>query len=356
MPRVPRHPLRPSPGRAAALPPTRTGPALDRAPTMQRRSAPRRRNRRWQSDDAALQMPVEPTDEDCLFLNVYTPATDDGKRPVMFWIHGGGYVAGSGPRLPRRPAGPGPRCRRRHHQLPHGRPRLHAPRPSRPGARRVRQQRHPRSDRGARVDPGQHPRIRRRPGQRHDLRRVRRRHVDGDAARLSAGRGVVPQGLRPQSARRPDSRRRRSHRLHQPVHRTLGWRSGQRWTRDAHGCNDRSNSSRCRTRIRTCRPATQPGLPPRRQRVVLAGHRRDADSAAPSPTPSASAVRPTCPFLGGGCRHEGTLFAAIVGGECSEDEATCPVRSRRRRRCAAPWPSTSSSRQAPHPARNWSTR
>ena len=47
-------------------------------------------------DDAALQMPVEPTDEDCLFLNIYTPATDDGKRPVMFWIHGGGYVAGSG--------------------------------------------------------------------------------------------------------------------------------------------------------------------------------------------------------------------------------------------------------------------
>ena len=48
------------------------------------------------SHDAALQMPVEPTDEDCLFLNVYTPATDDGARPVMFWIHGGGYVAGSG--------------------------------------------------------------------------------------------------------------------------------------------------------------------------------------------------------------------------------------------------------------------
>ena len=47
-------------------------------------------------DDAALSMPVEPTDEDCLFLNVYTPAADDGARPVMFWIHGGGYVAGSG--------------------------------------------------------------------------------------------------------------------------------------------------------------------------------------------------------------------------------------------------------------------
>ena len=34
--------------------------------------------------------------EDCLFLNVWTPSTDQGKRPVMFWIHGGGYAYGSG--------------------------------------------------------------------------------------------------------------------------------------------------------------------------------------------------------------------------------------------------------------------
>jgi len=35
-------------------------------------------------------------DEDCLFLNVYTPAADGGRRPVMVWIHGGGFVIGSG--------------------------------------------------------------------------------------------------------------------------------------------------------------------------------------------------------------------------------------------------------------------
>jgi para-nitrobenzyl esterase len=35
-------------------------------------------------------------DEDCLTLNVYTPAADDGRRPVMVWIHGGGFVIGSG--------------------------------------------------------------------------------------------------------------------------------------------------------------------------------------------------------------------------------------------------------------------
>ncbi|MGD0914454.1 MAG: carboxylesterase family protein, partial [Terracidiphilus sp.] len=36
--------------------------------------------------------------EDCLFLNVYVPATAKGKSklPVMFWIHGGGYSGGSG--------------------------------------------------------------------------------------------------------------------------------------------------------------------------------------------------------------------------------------------------------------------
>ena len=27
-----------------------------------------------------------PQDEDCLNLNVFTPACDDAKRPVMFWI------------------------------------------------------------------------------------------------------------------------------------------------------------------------------------------------------------------------------------------------------------------------------
>jgi para-nitrobenzyl esterase len=36
--------------------------------------------------------------EDCLFVNVYAPATAHagGRLPVMVWIHGGGYAAGSG--------------------------------------------------------------------------------------------------------------------------------------------------------------------------------------------------------------------------------------------------------------------
>ena len=42
----------------------------------------------------------EPESEDCLYLNVWTPAVkggnDSGKRPVMFWCHGGGFTMGSG--------------------------------------------------------------------------------------------------------------------------------------------------------------------------------------------------------------------------------------------------------------------
>jgi para-nitrobenzyl esterase len=41
------------------------------------------------------------TNENCLVLNVWTPGINDGKkRPVMFWIHGGGFTAGSSQELP----------------------------------------------------------------------------------------------------------------------------------------------------------------------------------------------------------------------------------------------------------------
>jgi para-nitrobenzyl esterase len=35
-------------------------------------------------------------DEDCLTLNISTPACDDQKRAVLVWIHGGGYRTGQG--------------------------------------------------------------------------------------------------------------------------------------------------------------------------------------------------------------------------------------------------------------------
>lgn len=46
--------------------------------------------------DRLLGQSNDSVDEDCLVLNVYTPALDDSLRPVMVWIHGGGFIAGSG--------------------------------------------------------------------------------------------------------------------------------------------------------------------------------------------------------------------------------------------------------------------
>jgi para-nitrobenzyl esterase len=43
----------------------------------------------------ALGIPRRPQSEDCLWLTVTTPAVDGAGRPVMVWVHGGGFVAGS---------------------------------------------------------------------------------------------------------------------------------------------------------------------------------------------------------------------------------------------------------------------
>src|ERR1019366_2370542 len=39
--------------------------------------------------------PKEPLSEDCLVLNVWSQGLGTGKRPVMVWLHGGGFVGGS---------------------------------------------------------------------------------------------------------------------------------------------------------------------------------------------------------------------------------------------------------------------
>jgi para-nitrobenzyl esterase len=39
--------------------------------------------------------PIPSPAEDCLTLNIWTPAADGRRRPVMFYNHGGGFVAGS---------------------------------------------------------------------------------------------------------------------------------------------------------------------------------------------------------------------------------------------------------------------
>jgi para-nitrobenzyl esterase len=66
------------------------------APVGVRRFVPPEPHDGWDDVlDATAPAPRFPDAEDCLSLDVRTPAVDDGRRPVMVWIHGGGFVEGS---------------------------------------------------------------------------------------------------------------------------------------------------------------------------------------------------------------------------------------------------------------------
>lgn len=57
----------------------------------------------WYNDEQAFAFNWDDgyPDENCLRVNIWTPGLNDGKkRPVMVWLHGGGYAAGSGQELP----------------------------------------------------------------------------------------------------------------------------------------------------------------------------------------------------------------------------------------------------------------
>ena len=75
-----------------------TFPALAYGPTC-----PQGENGQWKLPEFKflLQWDNGITGEDCLCLNVWTPSINDGeKRPVMVWLHGGGFTGGSAQELP----------------------------------------------------------------------------------------------------------------------------------------------------------------------------------------------------------------------------------------------------------------
>lgn len=66
-------------------------------------TAPQGKRTGWSSDEQAFVFDWNDgfPGEDCLRVNIWSPGVNDGKkRPVMVWLHGGGYTAGSGQELP----------------------------------------------------------------------------------------------------------------------------------------------------------------------------------------------------------------------------------------------------------------
>ncbi|MGO9938037.1 MAG: carboxylesterase/lipase family protein [Terracidiphilus sp.] len=64
--------------------------------------APQAARAGWANDEEAFMFSWDDgiQGEDCLRVNVWTPGVNDSKkRPVMVWLHGGGYAAGSGQEL-----------------------------------------------------------------------------------------------------------------------------------------------------------------------------------------------------------------------------------------------------------------
>lgn len=66
-------------------------------------TAPQAKRTGWYMDEQAFAFNWDDgyPGEDCLRVNIWTPGIINGKkRPVMVWLHGGGYAAGSGQELP----------------------------------------------------------------------------------------------------------------------------------------------------------------------------------------------------------------------------------------------------------------
>ena len=138
--------------------------------------------------------------EDCLYLNVWTPAAKAGEGlPVMVWIYGGGFQAG-GSSEPRQDgsklATKGVVVVSMNYRLGVFGFLAHPGADEGVGPKRVRQLRPDGSDGRARVGQAEYPRVRRRSRKRDDLRRVGRLVLGFRADGVAAGEGPVPKGDR----------------------------------------------------------------------------------------------------------------------------------------------------------------
>ena len=208
----------------------------------------------------------KPTSENCLTLNVWTPAParGAGKRPVMVWIHGGGFVNGSSDIYYSRWL-----ASRGHivvvtinYRL--GRAGISGP----PVAGRAGQRRKLRAGRPAgriALGPRPHRRFRRRSAQGDDRRRIRGWHVGVRSPGGARVGGAVPCGDHPKRALSGASR--------------LGDRPApQRGLRGVGGMpQSRQHSARVCVRCRRLRLTVRPGMSssgtPTRSLVRLPGHR-----------------------------------------------------------------------------------
>ncbi len=90
-------------GSARFMPAKKAKPWTNLRSSMQYGSCcPQPASHAWKHDEEAWMFAWDDGNpgEDCLCLNVWTPGINDNKkRPVMVWLHGGGYTAGSAQEL-----------------------------------------------------------------------------------------------------------------------------------------------------------------------------------------------------------------------------------------------------------------
>jgi len=90
-------------GKARFQPPTKVAPWTGLRSSMQYGFvSPQEPRAGWANDEVAWMFDWDDgrPGEDCLRVNIWTPSVNDGqKRPVMVWLHGGGFSAGSGQEL-----------------------------------------------------------------------------------------------------------------------------------------------------------------------------------------------------------------------------------------------------------------